>query len=189
MRRALRWAAGIFCTLSLLLLLAVAPLWARGGGHQRNLLLVLGSTRLVIGSGGGEAWFAAFGPEGMHVQQPGIDGYWDERLILPGIELGLAHEADPVGGSWLLWQGAYVRAPCLLLILLLIVPGIFVPVARLQRARSQVQPGLCPACGYDLRATPEGGAALLPRCPECGRKSPAAANRDSHEHAGHRAVS
>lgn len=36
--------------------------------------------------------------------------------------------------------------------------------SRAQRRRAR---GLCPQCGYDVRATPE-GRTLLPRCPECG---------------------
>ena len=36
--------------------------------------------------------------------------------------------------------------------------------ARRRRSRA----GPCQSCGYDLRATPEKGGALLGRCPECG---------------------
>lgn len=38
---------------------------------------------------------------------------------------------------------------------------------RAARAR-RVKPGACRRCGYDLRATPGEGGALLGRCPECG---------------------
>jgi hypothetical protein len=46
--------------------------------------------------------------------------------------------------------------------------------ARLRR-HWRLPPGRCPACGYDLRATPQEGGALLSRCPECGAVPAAAA--------------
>jgi len=37
-----------------------------------------------------------------------------------------------------------------------------------QKWLNRLRAGVCPECSYDLRATPEKGHALLPRCPECG---------------------
>jgi hypothetical protein len=42
--------------------------------------------------------------------------------------------------------------------------------ARTRRVRTRR--GLCPSCGYDLRATGQAGGQLLDRCPECGRINP-----------------
>jgi hypothetical protein len=56
-------------------------------------------------------------------------------------------------------------------------------LVRLRSARRRARTGLCPACGYDLRASRQFG-----RCPECGRataapQAPSAPASDDRKHA------
>jgi hypothetical protein len=49
-----------------------------------------------------------------------------------------------------------------------VMPGVW--VTRKFRHARRVRMGHCISCGYDLRATPLSGGALLDRCPECGAR-------------------
>jgi hypothetical protein len=73
---------------------------------------------------------------------------------------GFAWSRYDTGGGWLSVRGWGVIVPMWLPALLLTLPTA-VTVRSRRRRKANARAGLCPQCGYDLRATPT-------RCPECG---------------------
>jgi hypothetical protein len=75
----------------------------------------------------------------------------DVRIVLGGLEPGVKKiYMDRL--DWL--------QPCWVFILLTAVLTLLWLNSHVKKRR-RLKPGLCPKCGYDLRATPD-------RCPECG---------------------
>ena len=69
---------------------------------------------------------------------------------------------DPATGRFYVSGLPRFLVPYWSVALLTLLPSVAWIVTWFRRRRSP-RAGLCPACGYDLRATPD-------RCPECGRK-------------------
>ena len=161
MRRLFRILLNSLTVLSLLLFVAAVALWVRGH-YTYDMIGFRGrwvSARLESSSGNlavvaisfsqpwsedlGWYWRAAGGPS------PGQ---------LPGARLGFGVLSRQIGTR-------HMRALCVpawsVALMTATLPAL--GIWRWLRKRRPA-PGLCPACGYDLRATPE-------RCPECGRVS------------------
>ena len=161
---------------SLLLCAAAALAWARAGSATRTFELRRGGHRVAIASGaGGLAAGYCFVPH------PGDDAtppLWDWAGVTPRAtplaKAGVAWGTVPVmrqvpvlsglpvlGG---LFQarvtGRYVKAPWWSLVALTAAGPVARAISSFRRGRRR-RAGRCPACGYDLRATPG-------RCPECG---------------------
>jgi hypothetical protein len=102
--------------------------------------------------------FHAWYPVGMRWYAAGRD----QTILLnvPNTGFQAMHYADTSRpgrryDNWVLGVRAWMA-----MALLLLMPAVW--VKRFCKSRRARRHGLCPACGYDLRATPE-------RCPECGR--------------------
>jgi hypothetical protein len=73
-----------------------------------------------------------------------------------------------------------LSTPCWLLAPLLALwplTSLTLSLRRRTRRRRRLAMGCCLSCGYDLRATPAPGGALLAVCPECGAVAAASSTR------------
>jgi len=174
MRRVARHVYRLVGALSLLLCLAACGLWARSVWRSDLLVAPIGEYNANVRSWDGLIYFDIY-------RQVALPGRSSERRW--------GHSSWPRANDESAWRwlgprwwdrmgfGHYVGFntvgqrvdqfvfPLYAVVLLTAVPPALVLVRHI-RARRRSRAGLCPRCGYDLRATPD-------RCPECGATSAA----------------
>jgi hypothetical protein len=162
MKRLARILLNVATALSLLLCVATVALWVRthyvlddwqrfGGGTGLFILTPRGELALMWGPLHQRHTSA---PVGWTYQKHGSPADWGgdrrgEQLVfrVPGLEV---------------WELRQPEAREVVLRLWLVVSFFaLLPLIYVARKRRRVPQGICPSCGYDLRATPE-------CCPECG---------------------
>ena len=176
MRRLARILLNALTVLSLLLFVATVALWVRSGYAADVWTWGQGSREYWVRSDWGRLGLMSVSDAtprrahetssgGYHSVPPGpvlrsrdwLGVNVSRGQGMPGRTMGPTLKVTGSGPYW------SVRVPHPLLALVLTWPVVRYCLHRLRRraARKRLAAGLCPACGYDLRATPE-------RCPECG---------------------
>jgi hypothetical protein len=175
LRRLLNLVTG----LSVLLCVAVLASWAVSRMPHSLLLYRSVTERRLVFVGG---WVQAWNTRRLDVTHLSPDSgrtWWPVdlgRTRWPPVKRLVAfrgNEVPVLGGRYVRTgiEADLVAVPHWLVAALLLVaaaPGTFDFVSS-RRGRRRAAAGLCPACAYDLRATPG-------RCPECGSVRPVTAN-------------
>jgi hypothetical protein len=179
-RRPLAAAAAVG---SLVLCLAVCALWVRSYRLSDQLLWTAADGQGLVKSAKGHLVVHAYLDRNTTPipRRPATKreiSYRRDEAFGPSIDLAeilfLCADATARVAQWqhggFAWQRrqssrdvvAVAVAPFWSLATVTAVPALGWTLCRL-RSRRRLADGLCPACGYDLRATPH-------RCPECGRR-------------------
>jgi hypothetical protein len=142
-----------------LLLVAMIVLWARSYGRT--------DYPQIDCNGGGGGWWSSSGGARLSFyvgyKPKAFRAVWEVRSIAdypyrdPGPRL-LGFAVDTGGGGR--WRYYGVTAPYWFLTIATALATL-VGWRSVLRSRRVARAGLCPVCGYDLRASPD-------RCPECG---------------------
>jgi hypothetical protein len=155
MKRLDRWGFNGLVVISLVVCLAMAVLWVRGRSASDEVYINVRSHLLIAGSFPNHGDFIYYRAANYH--GPLIRSFWGDKRVGPMPEFW---EMRVNGNSFKL----DAAAPWWILILF----GLAMPVVGLARGVSRLRAtrkGMCPKCGYDLRATAE-------RCSECGTVPP-----------------
>jgi hypothetical protein len=176
-----RWILYTLCTLSLLLCLATTALWLRSIGHSGSIYWMQPELHIQIREVDGVLGIILARDSGLRPpvsgtnrlygwfswRQPMRPGRDRAKLSSPsfnrwGFGFHLVRTVGRPQGNWSiggrrLWL---VYVPYWLPPSILAIPALTL-VLHFLRRRRRSRSGLCPHCGYDLRATPD-------RCPECG---------------------
>jgi hypothetical protein len=173
---------------SLLLILFLLLLWARSGDTGDLLSWDTRSARYRLRSDWGRLAFIRisgddFVPQrltwqsnngGYHGAWPGpapthFDAFVSQFRAGPCFSVTFAFGSGSVTfpATTRYWAVELYHPTAIALAALPLLPAAVRFRARLRR-RGRIRAGLCPACGYNLRTTPD-------QCPECGEAAPAAA--------------
>ena len=132
--------------------------------HQRALLTWETSTHRY------EVGFKALG---VQFARGGLGEAGAPASVVPKARFGnwllLCGDYDVIAASGATSHHVYVHAGGFPLLAPALLPAVW--LWRRRRVRRRLRAGVCPACGYDVRATPG-------RCPECGLSGPGAASRN-----------
>ena len=155
--------------LSTLLFLAAMGMWGRSYVTTDMVTLImldgepwwLGD---IYSSGGSIGFGESWGPTATQTLEPGIEHRSrpaPSKIFRPRTILGFGYSYVDNGSSTLGPTSSWHAVIPYWFIALLSLPLPLLALRRWRRDRRQAREGLCPVCGYDLRASPD-------RCPECG---------------------
>jgi hypothetical protein len=183
MRRFVRHFFTTVSALSLLLCLTICVLWVRSYRPVLDYVAWRGHTTWMLQSKGGRLWVEMWrGADPVPTRPAYAYPWWLLRGTTnppyqPHTPIEMAYSIPPAtwsnlfgfawfdsgpspkSGLWFPQQRMLLIPYWSLLGLALVIPVIMLIRSWLKGLRARR--GLCPTCGYDLRATPE-------RCPECG---------------------
>ena len=163
-RRVLRHAFTILSALSLLLCVAVCVLWGAtynaGRAYTHGSMLDPGPGVWQVSSFGG--WVMLRVPRATTYEENRASTNWQrENLVFATGDVGPTPPPSREAGVFIRLRWWAVPHGLLAAVFgTLGLPAIATAV-RHRRRRLHVRAGLCPSCGYDVRASPG-------RCPECG---------------------
>jgi hypothetical protein len=154
-----------------MLCVAVCVLWVRSYHVADAWTWDRLGARVILASANGQLWWERIRwSTGAGVTLAGRPGYGATPPNAVRLEDKLPPSRELGGFRWT-YEDWDPRTPGAIVFELLAIPNWWIAVATAilpglallarWRRRRRTLPGLCPHCGYDLRATPD-------RCPECG---------------------